>query len=263
MQANYAPLAIKNAGVELEAVVPEVLRQPPVRDNYRQISNLYRRIATGILLVSGDPRDFFSNLFNSSRAFVHFLRSAPEDEKVTSQTHAFFDAVACRDEEGALLIATLSPQVLNTGKEYEEDFIYMSLLMRRFYLNARRQDLDRMLQEWAGYAASHPDVRLDVCRALLNPSEGVFEEAITKAIDARLEEWTSLRDAEMLHPDEASTSCRVSTEVLAWLEFANRVGLTPQPEYRLAPRLARMFHRLEFPPADAWQHPAGFSSLSE
>ena len=73
MQANYAPLAIKNAGVELEVIMPEVLRQPPALLNYVQVSRLYRRIATGILLVSGDPRDFYGNLFNSSRAFVDFL----------------------------------------------------------------------------------------------------------------------------------------------------------------------------------------------
>src|ERR1700752_5183117 len=154
MQANYAPLAIKNAGVELEAIVPEVLKQPPELGHYLQVSRLYRRIATGILLVSGDPRDFYANLFNSSRAFGYFLVHAADDEKVTSQAEAFFDAVACRDNDGARVIANLSPQKISGGREYEEDFIYVSLLMRRFSLEASAAELQPMVQEWEGYAAA-------------------------------------------------------------------------------------------------------------
>jgi hypothetical protein len=263
VQANYAPLAIKNAGVELEVIVPEVLRQPPVLLNYVQVCRLYRRVATGILLVSGDPRDFYSNLFNSSRAFVDFLARAPKEEKVTSQAESFFDAVACRDEDGARAIASLSPQTINQGKEYEEDFLYVSLLMRQFYLGAAAADLQPLVVEWEQYAAEHPDTRLDVCRALLETNEAAFAEAIAAAIDSKLAVWEELRQADLLHPDEASTTCRVSTEVLAWLEFARRSGMRTEPDYRLAPREARQFHRIEFPPGDAWQRPTGFSTLHQ
>ena len=38
MQATYAPLATKNAGVELELIVPAVLAQPPALDSSVQIS---------------------------------------------------------------------------------------------------------------------------------------------------------------------------------------------------------------------------------
>ena len=263
MQPNYAPLAIKNSGVQLEVIVPEVLRERPVRMHYVHVSNLYRRIAAGILLVSGDPLDFYANLFHSSRAFLHFLNLAGEDEKVTSEAEAFFDAVACRDEDGARAMSRLLPHTINAGKEYEEDFIYVSLLMRRFYLDASAAELQPMLQEWEGYAAANPDVRLGVCRALVEADQAGFNEAVSNAIDAKLAEWERLREADMLDPDEASTTCHVSTQVLAWLEFAQRVGLKIEPEYRLAPSLARRFHRIAFPSADAWQSPSGFSSLRE
>lgn len=263
MKANYAPLAIKNAGVQLEDIVPEVAGEPPVLSHYMQVCRLYRCVATGILLVTGDPRGFYAHLFNSSRAFVDFLNRAAADEKATSKAEAFFDAVACRDEGGARAIATLSPQTINKGKEYEEDFIYVSLLIRRFYLGATAADLQPMVEEWETYAADNPDVRLPVCRALLETDSAAFDEAIASAIDAKLGEWEQLRQADMLDPDEASTTCRVSTEVLAWLEFAGRAGMRTEPEYRLAPREARKFHRIAFPDPDAWRHPSGFSSLSE
>jgi len=263
MQANYAPLAVKNAGVELEVIVPEVLRQAPALEHYMQVSRLYRRVATGILLVSGDPRDFYANLFNSSRAFLDFLNRAADGDKVTSHAEAFFDAVACRDEDGARAMARMSPQTINPGKEYEEDFFYVSLLMRRFYLDASTTDLQPMLQAWKAYAAANPDARLGVCRALLEADEAAFDESVSNAIDAKFEEWKRLREADLLHPDDASTTCHVSTEVLAWLALAERVGLRIEPEYRLAPSLARRFQRIAFPPPDAWQRPSGFSSLQE
>jgi hypothetical protein len=261
MRSNYVPLAIKNAGVELEVIVPEVIRRPPVLTHYMQVARLYRRVATGILLSSGHPRGFYANLFNSSRAFLHFLNRATDDQKVTSKAEAFFDAVTCRDESGAQAMARLSRHSINPGKEYEEDFIYVSLLMRRFYLAASATELQSMLQEWETYAADNPDPRLDVCRALIEADAPAFRKAVSTAIDAKVEEWERLRETEMLHPDEASTTCRVSTEVLAWVEFADRVGLKIEPEYRLAPSLARHFDVVAFPGEDAWQRPSGFSSL--
>jgi hypothetical protein len=260
MRSNYVPLAIKNAGVALEVIVPEVISQPPVLTHYMQVARLYRRVATGILLASGHPRDFYANLFNSSRAFLHFLNRATDEQKVTSKAEAFFDAVACRDEYGARAMATLSRHSINRGKEYEEDFIYVSLLMRRFYLDASAADLQSMLREWEMYAADNLDLRLDVCRALIDGDGVAFHEAVATAVDAKIEEWERLRETEMLHPDEASTTCRVSTEVLAWVEFADRVGLKIEPEYRLAPSLARHFDLAAFPDEDAWQRPSGFSS---
>jgi hypothetical protein len=263
MRPNYVPLAIKNAGVELEVIVPEVLRRPVELPHYVRISKHYRRIASGILLASGHPRGFFENLFNSSRAFLYFLAKAADAQKVTSNAEAFFDAVACQDEYGAREMARLSPQEINRGKEYEEDFIYVSLLMKRFYLGADPADLRSMLDEWGSYAVDNPDARLDVCRALVDGDAAAFDEAISAAIQAKLDAWEQLRKSEMLHPDEASTTCHVNTEVLAWVEFADRVGLKVEPEYRLAPNLARRFELIAFPDEDAWQRPSGFASLKK
>ena len=120
-----------------------------------------------------------------------------------------------------------------------------------------------MLQEWEGYTAENPDARFAVCRALVEADAAAFNDAVATAIEAKREEWEHLRKAELLHPDEASTTCRVSTEVLAWVEFAERVGLSIEPEYRLAPSLARKFDLAAFPEDDAWQRPSDFSSLSK
>jgi hypothetical protein len=262
MRANYTPVALKNAGVELEEILPQVLSSKPILNHYVHISRLYRRVAIGILLTSGDPKDFYAYLFNSSRAFAHFLQQVTNDEKVTSKADAFFDAVACRDEQGAAIIARESRHTLNAGNEYEEDFLYMSLLMRRFYLGAGEGEVRPMLDEWQQYANENPDLRLDVCRAIVDHDQDGFDQALEEAIQEKIDQLAEKRGADQLHPDEAATICHISTEVLSWVELAERVGLSVQANYRLAPSSARQFHRIAFPPPDDWQHPDGFSSLS-
>jgi hypothetical protein len=260
MGSHYAPLAVKNAGYELERFVPDVLIQPPSAESYSYISRLYRRVAVGTLLCTGHPGEFYEYLFDSSRAFLHFVRTAAETEKVTSQAEAFLDAIACRDEEGARGIAEASRRTLNHGKEYEEDFLYLSLLMKWAYLDSSEPELGTLLEEWRRYTEENPDTRFDVCRALLASDQATFDAAIETAIQDKVDDWEAQREAELLDPDDASTICRVSTEVLAWIELATRNGLRVKPEYRLAPSTARQFHCIASRDPDHWRRPEGFSS---
>lgn len=261
MIPNYTPLAVKNSGFQLERLVPDALTQPPVVENYAWISRLYRRLAVGLLLCSGEPEGFYTYLFDSSRAFLHFVKTAPFEEQVTSQADAFLDAIACRDEDGARAIAQASRRTLNTGREYEEDFLYLSLMMKFAYLDVPKTELKSMLDEWQRYADENPDDRIDVCRALIERDQALFDNAITAAIESRITRWDAKRAEDLLDPDEAATLCLVSPEVLAWIELAERTGLNIETEYRLAPSTARQFHLIAFPPTDHWKHPIGFSSL--
>ena len=43
-----------------------------------------------------------------------------------------------------------SRETLNVGKEYEEDFLYISVLMRRFFLDIPQTVLRPLLDEWQG-----------------------------------------------------------------------------------------------------------------
>ncbi|WP_163997994.1 immunity 49 family protein [Pyxidicoccus caerfyrddinensis] len=261
MKPNYVGVAIKNCGLSLEDVLPEVVKVAPKLKYYQHICLMYRRMAAGALLAGGDPQPFYNYLFRSSRAFLHFLQTAPDEEKVTSKSEPFLDAIACRDKEGAKAIAKASRTTLAPGKEYEEDFLYMRILMERFYLGASPATLKHLLAEYAGFVGTNTDPHLDLCRALVAADQEAFDEALAAAIDVRVKRIKKERNQETLHPDEAATLAHVSPAVLAWLELAEAAGLKVAPDHPLAPRTARLFHRIQFPAPDAWRTAEQFSTV--
>lgn len=103
------------------------------------VSALYRRIAIAELLSTADPSPFFQNLFKSGRTFLHFLQHAPDAEKTISKSEPLFDAIACRDREGAATLAKSSRMMFASGKEYQEDFFYIRFLIDRLIVGACRR----------------------------------------------------------------------------------------------------------------------------
>jgi len=261
MKPNFLPVAIKNSGVALEDVLPHVIATPASLRYYSHVCLLYRRLAIGSLLASCDPQSFYTYLFKSSRAFLHFLQVAPAGEKLTSKAEPFLDAVACRDDEGARAIASLCPAVADPTQEYEEDFFSLRLLMIHFYGNVPREALEPELERFAVLTAENPDPHLDVCRGLLDANQKLFDEGLEALIDQKVKAYAQARKAESLNPDEAATTAHVSTEILALIELAERAGLSVAAEYPLAPGIARRFHRRKFPAADSWRVPESFRSL--
>jgi hypothetical protein len=250
---SFVPIAFKNAFRELEDVLPAVLAAPkPFVEHYRHISLLYRRLAVGALLTSGDPRDFFGYLARSARAFLHFAEIAPPAERVTSKADAFFDALACRDEEGARRLAAALPSSPNPDREYEEDFYYVRCVMDIYGGAKPGAAVTDMLKAWTTLAVD-PDLRADLCSALLDRDQDRFDDALAACIEARQADLARRKEQDKLPPDEASTTAHVSTEVLAWLELAERAGLRVAPEYPFAPGIARRFRLAKLPPPQAWR----------
>lgn len=242
MKPNFLPIAIKNSGVALEEVLPHVIKAPPELRYYQHVCLLYRRLAVGSLLAASDPRSFYTYLFKSSRAFVHFLRTAPAKEKLTSKAEPFFDAVACRDDEAAREMASLCPRTADTTREYEEDFLSVWLPMAYFYGNVPREALQPELELFAKLTEENPDPHLDICRGLLDADQRLFDQGLEALIEQKLKAYEKARKYEELNADEAATTAHVSTEVLALLELAQRAGLSVSPEHPLAPGIARRFH---------------------
>jgi DNA-binding transcriptional regulator YiaG len=215
------------------------------------VSTLYRRIAIAGLLSTAEPSPFFQNLFKSGRAFLHFLQSVPDAEKTTSKSEPLFDAIACRDREGAAELAKNSRRTFAKGKEYEEDFYYIRFLMDRFTAGASGGSAQQWLDAWGALAPD--DFRLAVCTALDRHDQGAFDRAIETAIAELRSRIKALRAKDALSADDAATTARVSTEVLAWLELAEAAGLAVERDYPLAPSLARQFRDVRLPAPDAWR----------
>ncbi|MCY1082652.1 Imm49 family immunity protein [Archangium lansingense] len=263
MKPNFLPIAIKNSGIALEDVLPRVIAAPPTLKFYLYVCQMYRRLAAGSLLASSDPRPFYGYLFKSARAFQHFLQIAPPDQKLTSKAEPFFDAVACRDDDAAKTMASLCPATPDTTREYEEDFLYLRLLMAHFYGGVPRNGLQAELDRFAELTAENPDPHIPLCRGLLEADQQLFDEGLAAVLEQKLGAYKQARKEESLHPDEASTTAHVSTEILALLELAGRVGLKVKPDYPLAPGVARRFHLRRLPAPDSWRIPERFRSLPE
>lgn len=263
MKPNFLPVAFSNSGVRLEEILGVLDREPPQEQVYGFICVLYRRLAAGALLMDGHPARFFEYLAKGAHAYAHFLDVAPAMEQRTSNALAFFDAVACHDEETARRLTRAAPAIFAADREYEEDFFAVRLLMDRFFGGAEPGQLGPALAQWSKLAAESADTRLPVCQALLDADQDAFDDAIEAAIAARRKRIAQLRESEQLDPDEASTSAHVSTEVLAWIDLAQRAGLRVKRDYPLAPASARAFAVLRLPPPDAWRVPEPFGAFDE
>lgn len=261
MNPTHTPIAVKNSGIDLEELLPQVLAAPPTQRRYLTVCRLYRRIAVGTLLMDGDPAPFFAGLFKSGRAFLYCLKKLPADQKLTSSSEPFFDAVACRDRAGALEIAQQSNPRFMAGKEYEEDFLYARFFMTHFLLGAPATDVARDLATFGTFAAQSDDDRHALCEALFEKDQQKFDDAIAACLRKIQGDLDKAHREDRLDPDAASTTAIVSTEVLAWLEFAEQAGLQVQRQYPFAPPLARMFGRIAYPPPDSWQVPESYRSF--
>jgi hypothetical protein len=261
MKPNVLPIAFSNSGVRLEEILNLLHTEPPQEKVYGFICLLYRRLAAGALLMDGDPARFFEYLYKGARAYAHFLEIAPPREKATSKAEAFYDAVACHDDEAARRMTTAAPSLLSREQEYEEDFFAIRLLMDRFFGSENAGTLRPSLEQWAKLADGNPDARLAVCQALIEGDQVGFDAGVTVYVRDRKKRLTKLRETEQLDPDEASTTAHVSTELLAWLDLAERAGLRVKRDYPFAPALARSFNRLTSPAPDSWRTPEPFSAF--
>jgi hypothetical protein len=258
VKPNQLGVAFKNSAFSLIELLPRTADRPPSERVFLHVCELYRRLGCATLLMGADPRPFYTCLFRSSRAFAHFFTVAPEEIKVLGRATPLFDAIACRDFEGASLIAQRAPRACNPAREYEEDFLYLRLICERFLLGGSKAVIEDLLGRYAELASETPDVRLDLCRAWVTGDQNDFDAALEEALSAKLAQISQREEQDRLDPDEGPTTARISTEVLSWLELAERAGLSVAPDYPLAPGVARLFHRAELAHPDGWRDLSGF-----
>lgn len=252
-------LVEKAAGLTLEQAVPMLQRRTPDARKAAGFCRLYRRIAIARLLSSGTPGDFFTWLVMGAQAFLHWASGTPEERKIGSLSHPFFDAVAAGAHDLARAIAAASAQAWRQGEEYEDDFLYLRFLMDHLGLRSSGAGsvLDRLET-----LAEDGDPRVDVCRALLARDGRRFANGVEGLEASWLAETREAAERDMLSPDDAATTAHVSTELLALLEGARLAGLPLEEEYRLAPSNARRLDLARLPGPDAWRDLPRFRQLA-
>jgi hypothetical protein len=212
------------------------------------------------LLLDADPDELHGRLFDAGRAYLFGLGTVATRQIVVSRAQPLFDALACRDEQGALAIARhLAPLPWQRDVEYEDDFLFMAWLAQwvREELGAGAGSSERVpraarLTTLEEAAAGAP--RALVARALEGADAPAFEAGLLALVEAYQSHQRLLVEREAISPEAAATLPYVCVESLALLELARHRGLAVAPEHPGAPSLARAQAAPRYAP-DAWRTP--------
>lgn len=231
----YLPLAVKNVGITLEDILSQISGAEYKFLYYDKISSLYRQIGVGEYLITDDAQAMFDMLELGIQSYIEFLEKAEDSEKAISKITVFFDAVCCQNKNAMEKLAQLAPQQLNSRKEYDEDFLYMRILMDVFGLEKSRQDVQIMLDEYEKFHNEYPDERFNLIIALLDKDDKAFHNSLELLTKERLGRYAKGGDLYEGTLEEASILSDVSTEVMAWLWLARFQNIDLGSKYALAP----------------------------
>lgn len=259
MAISMIPMVEKDCGIRLQAILPLALAGTLPQHEILYLCGLYRRIAVCKLFLLGRPEGFFRHLSSSARAFASFLHTNTDAVKATAQSAPFYDAIAAGDHECARRIAFTSRTTWHEGKEYEDDFLHVSFLMRCFFQGAGDDELGLLLDRYQTCLEGGSDPRLDICRALHAREAQDFNDALADLMNLEASKAAARLARDQLDPDAAATTAKISIEGIALTHLAERRGLAIRRDYRLIPSLARMVQRASPPEPDGWMSYVPFS----
>lgn len=220
-----------------------------------KLSQHYRAIGISLLLREADVDGFFHWLIQSALVRKHFLERCQADRNFSSPyrraslTAPFFDAVTATQWKLARKVAALSADTWQHGEEYEDDFAYARFLYLLVDFEAPdRVGLAASLEQFERALEGGTDIRLDLCRALLDKDQESFDAAFSGLLtDHELRKKKQLQS--VLAKDLSFEPNRqVMVEGLAVLNIATSLGLRTQPEYRFCPGLVRRVSYAPFKP---------------
>jgi hypothetical protein len=237
MVATPLPLVEKSSGLSVEPLLPAAIVGKASAAQLVSLCRLLRRMAVANLLLTGLPDDFFAFLDMSAQAWLHHLRAAPAERRITGLAPGFFDALACGDLLAARAIADASPPACDPTQEHLDDFLFARTLMALLPPPGATPAPDLLARLEA--AAEEDDPRVAVCRALVRRDATALATALDAWILERRLETEELAEEERLHPDDVPTTAKVWVELLAVLRLARIAGLATDEHVPLAPSVAR------------------------
>jgi hypothetical protein len=252
MTSEFLPVFVNNALAENEDLLPEVHSARCPLGTVLTFCRNFRIAGIGDLFLTATPRTLHKRLHQSSRAFVHFLSRADASLQRTSQALPFFDAIAGGDIEGAALIAHDARHTWAQGEEYEEDFLFVEVLMQHFFLRASPADTQALLARYAKALQDAEDIRLELCRALLEKDEEAFGQALQQFLSERHDHYELLAEKESVAEEVRFTEGLLSVEGLALVRLAEAQGLATEEDYLHIPSIVRELPTAELPP-DSWR----------
>jgi hypothetical protein len=237
---TFLPVIRSNTELDLMELLPVVEKPAVTLPEILMFCHLYRLRGIAALLLDADVERIHGDLRKSGQAFLHFLKSTAETNKLTSQADPFFDSVASKDFQCAREIASLSRTSWAVGEEFEDDFMYVYLLMKLFFLDCGNLEKQELLEHYRQISNPGEDPRVAVCLALANVDASSFDKALEGFLAHRQDRYKKLAAKEAVLPEDLATEGNISCEGLALIRLAESAGLVTQKEYLFIPSLARL-----------------------
>lgn len=251
MTAIFLSTAIENSEHVLPRGIRRASKGPLELDEVHQVCTLFRQLGVASLFVEGQADPYHRCAMQSASLYLNQLRQQPEDAKVTSFIKPWFDAAASSYWDAAKLIAQASRATHNPKREYEDDFLYAWFLMQHAALDAPRAETEPILDRYSAVLEGAHDLRLDICRALLEDDPSGFETALADLLQDREERVNAMIDRGSISGDAASWVRSFALEGMALLSIAERQGMGPGPRFLHCPDIARGGSPYVFSP-NAW-----------
>lgn len=213
-----------------------------------ELSRYFQGLAICHLLENADTEQFRENLVRSGHARRYFLLQSRgqgnrDDRRLAvSHTEAFLDVLAAADLWLAREIANLSVVTWNPAWEYEDDFAYYHFL-HTLILSIDEPDdmrLGEILTQFEKALEGASSQRLEICMALLERDEELFDESLLGLVDEMQEAYDARRDALESYEFLFWPRSFVSTEGLALLQLAGLLDMPTREAYPLCPSSVRL-----------------------
>jgi len=251
MGSVYLTDYVDNATFSIERSVPRLASGSASWREVQELCTWYRQRGVCSLLLSGIARDFYLNMMQSAAAFLHFLATCANEQKITSQAKPFFDALCGGYLDAGRQIAALSCTTWDRGMEYEEDFLYALFLMT-LVRDPESGEAAGLLERMAIAAQGTERTRIATCRALLERRTDDFQDALSATLSARVDLVESMIRRGALSDELAAWMRHFASEGFALVRVAESLGLRLHGQYLHVPVTVRGLSPYPFDPA-AWR----------
>jgi hypothetical protein len=254
MSSRMLSLIRANAAFDVSGTLPLVVDGDARLERVLVLCRNLRRRGICSLFLEGLPLLLHADLQRSGAAFLHVLRSAPDADKITSRAGPFYDSVACADLDTAREIARYSRDTWNQEEEYEDDFLYVFFLMKKFFLGAVNEELRSVIQRYEALVAQTGDARFDICASFLEDDNSRFDQALDALIRGNEEDYRTGMDRDEILEEEWATEGNLFVEGLALVKLAGMHGFRTEANYQFIPSLVLETRSNSLDP-DSWRNP--------
>jgi aryl carrier-like protein len=245
--------AIMNTEFILNENLDELIKSGPDGVRMIQISNAFRRIACGELLMDLDLESFASNLYLSGKAYFELLKCCQRNEVDTyyqwrSHGTPLLDVITIGARKLAIDIANYSLDSCFTEQgEVEEDFYYYKLLSLLFIEPGNNKKHLHSLSKFEHALDGGFSIRHEVLTAICSNKNDAFADTFNDFLEEWISEIKNKRDNGRMDPYDDPTTANICIEGLALLRLARQHGLETEDEYLYLPKIAIEIKIRSFP----------------